>query len=118
MHSLTFIPPQNCQFKRGPVRVPAELVFNRCMLAAEPVTGEPRRRRIVTFQKNILPFLKAHCFHCHGKADAKNEADLNLVKYQDDLSIQQDREAGQCPSCCIGRYVPYRTPSAVARGRA
>jgi hypothetical protein len=66
------------------------LLPTTALLAAEPRAGKPAAE--VTFQKNILPFLKAHCFHCHGKTDAKNEADLNLVKYQDDLSIQQDRK--------------------------
>ena len=66
------------------------LIPTAALLAVEPPPGKPADE--VTFQKNILPFLKAHCFHCHGKADAKNEADLNLVKYQDDLSIQQDRK--------------------------
>src|SRR5688572_12697925 len=41
----------------------------------------------VTFQRDVLPFIKAHCFHCHGTADGKNKADLSLSKYQDDLSV-------------------------------
>src|SRR5262245_19182627 len=45
-----------------------------------------------TFTKDVLPFLKAHCFHCHGTEDGKNKADLTLSKYTDDLSIQQDRK--------------------------
>src|SRR5262245_6712338 len=45
-----------------------------------------------TFTKDVLPFLKAHCFHCHGTEDGKNKADLTLNKYTDDLSLQQDRK--------------------------
>jgi hypothetical protein len=44
------------------------------------------------FTTDILPFLKAHCFHCHGTEDGKNKADLTLSKYSDDLSVQQDRK--------------------------
>jgi len=45
-----------------------------------------------TFSKDVLPFLKAHCFYCHGTEDGKNKADLTLSKYADDLSLQQDRK--------------------------
>jgi hypothetical protein len=45
-----------------------------------------------TFTKDVLPFLKAHCFHCHGTEDGNNKADLTLSKYTDDLSVQQDRK--------------------------
>jgi hypothetical protein len=45
-----------------------------------------------TFAKDVLPFLKAHCFHCHGTEDGNNKADLTLSKYTDDLSVQQDRK--------------------------
>src|SRR5207237_5150593 len=45
-----------------------------------------------TFARDVLPFLKAHCFHCHGKEDGENKADLTLSKYTDDLSVQQDRK--------------------------
>src|SRR5688500_650108 len=42
----------------------------------------------VTFPTHVLPFLKAHCFHCHG--NGKSEADLTLDKYQDDESLLKD----------------------------
>ena len=45
-----------------------------------------------TFVRDVLPFLKAHCFHCHGTEDGKDKADLTLSKYTDDLSVQQDRK--------------------------
>src|SRR5262245_1139948 len=44
------------------------------------------------FVRNVLPFLKTHCYHCHGTADGKNKADLALDKFADDLSVQQDRK--------------------------
>src|SRR5262249_20715570 len=45
-----------------------------------------------TYARDVLPFLKAHCFHCHGDAAGKNKADLALDKFNDDLSVQQDRK--------------------------
>jgi len=45
-----------------------------------------------SFSRDVLPFLKAHCFHCHGKSDGKNEADLTLDRFKDDLSLQQERK--------------------------
>jgi hypothetical protein len=52
----------------------------------KPVTSQP------TFERNILPFLKSHCYHCHGTEDGNNKAELSLKKYTDDLSVQQDRK--------------------------
>src|SRR5262245_44500612 len=43
-----------------------------------------------TFQKDILPFLKAHCFACHGNGKAK--ADLSFDKHTDDTSVLADRK--------------------------
>jgi Protein of unknown function (DUF1592)/Protein of unknown function (DUF1588)/Protein of unknown function (DUF1587)/Protein of unknown function (DUF1585)/Protein of unknown function (DUF1595)/Planctomycete cytochrome C len=43
-----------------------------------------------TFDKDIRPFLKTHCFHCHG--NGKQEADLSLDKYTDDESLLKDRK--------------------------
>lgn len=54
--------------------------------ASEPAAAE------VSFAKNVLPFLKAHCFHCHGNVSGENKADLTLSKFTDDLSVQQDRK--------------------------
>jgi hypothetical protein len=45
-----------------------------------------------TYSSDVLPFLRAHCFHCHGTADGKDKAELSLSKYTDDLSVQQDRK--------------------------
>src|SRR5215475_11613831 len=59
--------------------------------AEEPVAPKPDKAP-PTFTKDVLPFLKAHCFHCHGTEDGKNKADLKLSKYTDDLSLQQDRK--------------------------
>jgi len=43
----------------------------------------------VTFKQNILPFLKKHCYECHG--NGKKKAGLALDKYMDEDSIYQDR---------------------------
>jgi hypothetical protein len=42
------------------------------------------------YQKDILPFLKTHCFTCHGSGKAK--ADLSFGKYTDDKSLLPDRK--------------------------
>ena len=57
--------------------------------SAPPKADHPRSTNLA---KDVLPFLKAHCFHCHGTEDGKNKADLTLSKYTDDLSVQQDRK--------------------------
>src|SRR6476646_9327123 len=60
-------------------------------LADDPAALKPEKVP-PTFAKDVLPFLKAHCFHCHGAEDGKNKAELTLSKYSDDLSVQQDRK--------------------------
>jgi mono/diheme cytochrome c family protein len=55
-------------------------------------SSKPADRQEPSFATDILPFLKQHCFHCHGKGDGQNEADLTLSRYTDDLSVQQDRK--------------------------
>src|SRR5262245_45499814 len=57
--------------------------------AARPPAGDEAPPN---FARDVLPFLKAHCFHCHGRTDGKNEADLTLDRFKDDLSVQQDRK--------------------------
>ena len=52
---------------------------------AQPADGAP-----ADFQKHVLPFLKAHCYHCHG--NDKAEADLTLDKYTDNESLLKDRK--------------------------
>ncbi len=42
------------------------------------------------FQKDILPFLKKHCYACHG--DGKAKGDLSFEKFKDDESVLQDRK--------------------------
>src|SRR6058998_1441766 len=61
-------------------------------LADDPPARKPGEAAPPTFAKDVLPFLKAHCFHCHGTEDGKNKADLTLSNYTDDLSVQQDRK--------------------------
>src|SRR5687768_8917897 len=61
-------------------------------LAARPASAAPPSAAPPSFAADILPFLKAHCFHCHGTEDGNNKAELTLSKYADDLSVQQDRK--------------------------
>src|SRR5882762_8528880 len=61
-------------------------------LADDPAARKSDDNSPPTFAKDVLPFLKAHCFHCHGTEDGKNKADLTLNNYTDDLSVQQDRK--------------------------
>ncbi|HTK78743.1 MAG TPA: DUF1592 domain-containing protein, partial [Gemmataceae bacterium] len=42
------------------------------------------------YQKSVLPFLKRHCFFCHG--DGKAKADLSFDKYSDDRSLVPERK--------------------------
>src|SRR5689334_20370022 len=61
-------------------------------LADDPAAPKTDEKKTPTFATDILPFLKAHCFQCHGTEDGKDKADLTLSKYTDDLSLQQDRK--------------------------
>src|SRR5687768_9386989 len=45
---------------------------------------------VATFDKDLLPFLKSHCFHCHG--NGKAEADLALDRFKDGESVLKDRK--------------------------
>ena len=47
-------------------------------------------RTTSAYQKDVLPFLKQHCFACHGNGKAK--ADLSFDKYTDDASVVADRK--------------------------
>ena len=42
------------------------------------------------FEKEILPFLKKHCFACHG--NGKSKAGLSFDRFKDDKSVFQDRK--------------------------
>src|SRR5262249_25050805 len=55
-----------------------------------PVSGKESAADGPTFQKDVLPFLKTHCFACHGNGKAK--ADLSFDKYTDDKSVLADRK--------------------------
>ena len=70
-----------------------QLLFFPLCVAALPLTAEdaPPAAK-AEFVRDVLPFLKAHCYHCHGTADGKNKADLALDQFTDDLGVQQDRK--------------------------
>ncbi len=58
--------------------------------AAPVVADEPAEAPAVMFNQGILPFLKTHCFHCHG--NGKNEADLELDQFKSDESVVKERK--------------------------
>ena len=68
------------------------LATSTLTFADDPAAPKGDEKKTPTFATDILPFLKAHCFHCHGTEDGKDKADLSLIKYTDDLSVQQDRK--------------------------
>jgi Protein of unknown function (DUF1592)/Protein of unknown function (DUF1588)/Protein of unknown function (DUF1587)/Protein of unknown function (DUF1585)/Protein of unknown function (DUF1595)/Ca-dependent carbohydrate-binding module xylan-binding/Planctomycete cytochrome C len=43
-----------------------------------------------TYEKDILPFLKKHCFSCHG--DGKAKSGMSFDKFKDNDSVLQDRK--------------------------
>jgi hypothetical protein len=58
-----------------------------------PVLADDRKDaapKISTYEKDILPFLKKHCFSCHGNGKAK--ADLSFDKFKDDKAVVLDRK--------------------------
>jgi hypothetical protein len=58
--------------------------------ADDPPAPRPKSADPATFQKDVLPFLKSHCFACHG--DGKKKADLSFDKFTDDKSMLADRK--------------------------
>ena len=71
--------------------VPAGWLVSR----ADPPAAPPPRLKGAegndsTYRQHVLPFLKAHCFACHGNGKAK--ADLSFDKYTDDKSVLADRK--------------------------
>jgi hypothetical protein len=79
----------------GALLDPSRLAFGQEAVPARPAASNsqtPAGHQEPSFSRDILPFLEKHCFHCHGKTEGANEADLSLRKYTDDLSVQQDRK--------------------------
>jgi mono/diheme cytochrome c family protein len=58
--------------------------------SADPPQAKATEPASPTFQKDILPFLKAHCYACHGNGKAK--ADLSFEKFTDDKTVLADRK--------------------------
>ncbi len=57
------------------------------------LADDPKTAKAVTtvYEKEILPFLKKHCFACHGNGKAK--ADFSFDKFKDDKSVYEDRKS-------------------------
>ncbi|VTR94475.1 Uncharacterized protein OS=Singulisphaera acidiphila (strain ATCC BAA-1392 / DSM 18658 / VKM B-2454 / MOB10) GN=Sinac_5962 PE=4 SV=1: Cytochrome_CBB3: PSD3: PSD5: PSD4: PSCyt3: PSD2 [Gemmata massiliana] len=58
--------------------------------ASAPAKGSDAKP--AAYQKDVLPFLKAHCLDCHGAGKGKPKADLSFAKYTDDASLVADRK--------------------------
>jgi hypothetical protein len=70
---------------RGRLSIRGLILFFWCCLSS-PVLGDSP----VTFEATIRPFLKAHCFHCHGEeAEKQGGLDLRLVR-----TMQQGGDSG------------------------
>ena len=74
--------------------------------------AEPGDSPMETFEKGVRPFLKTHCFHCHG--NGKNKADLALDQYNRRVCRQRPQGLGQRPA-----HAPHRAKCRrrSARGR-
>ena len=57
------------------------------------LADEPQNAKVSTtiYEKEIVPFLKKHCFACHGNGKAK--ADFSFDKFKDDKSVYEDRKS-------------------------
>jgi hypothetical protein len=63
------------------------LLYERASLGDEPPLQPVKE---LTFVDDVAPFLKTHCYDCHGKTDP--EAGLSLEKYRQSSNIQTDFE--------------------------
>src|SRR5213596_2311464 len=80
---------------RGSLFCAVTLVLGVPLLAAlhalsAPAADEPAPavEKASVYEKDILPFLKKHCFSCHGNGKAK--ADLSFDKFKDAKSVLAD----------------------------
>ena len=62
----------------------AAILAQRATRAEDPPAAAP------SFERDVLPFLKTHCYHCHG--NGKQEAELALDKFTDNTSVLKDRK--------------------------
>jgi mono/diheme cytochrome c family protein len=68
------------------------LVLAACLVLRADPPAAPGSDKPAAYQKDILPFLKAHCLDCHGAGKGKPKADLSFNKYTDDASLIADRK--------------------------
>src|SRR5262245_46567454 len=57
-------------------------------VASPPLKGTEANSS--AYQKDVLPFLKRHCFTCHGNGKAR--AELSFDRYSDDASVLAQRK--------------------------
>lgn len=62
----------------------------RCREASPASATQAASANVPTYEKDIVPFLKKHCFNCHGNGKAK--ADLSFDKFKDAESVLADRK--------------------------
>jgi cytochrome c553 len=52
------------------------------LLSATSICSAAAERSLLTFEQDVRPILKTHCFHCHGEAgEKKGGLDVRLVRY-------------------------------------
>lgn len=86
---------------------------------APPAPAPAKEPAASSYTKDVVPFLTAHCYHCHG--NGKKRAGLSLDQFKDNESLQKGRklwenvihmiQRGRClPG--NGRDRPLRKPRA------
>ena len=69
---------------------PCERLLSLVLLSIA-VTMPARADEPISFEKQVRPLLKAHCFECHGEG-AKLKGDLDLRIYTDETIASRDRQ--------------------------
>src|SRR5262249_37307455 len=114
-------PPVGCDSIQEPYPLRSRLLLlGVCALAAllgphhlaRPDGSTPSAS---SFQKDLLPFLKQHCYACHG--NGKKRGELSLDSYRDELSLQKDRKVWDSVIHMIrsGEMPPAERPRPAAR---
>ncbi|HEY7156316.1 MAG TPA: DUF1592 domain-containing protein, partial [Gemmataceae bacterium] len=75
-------------------------------VSSAPAKEQPE----ASFSRDVVPFLKQHCYRCHG--NGKDRGDLALDKYKDDESILKDRKVWENVQHMIrtGEMPPKKRP--------
>src|SRR5437660_4839678 len=58
-----------------------------------PCAGRAEEPAPASFEREVAPFLKKHCYHCHG--NDKRRGDIALDVFADHESVQRGRKTWQ-----------------------